>query len=148
MADTVSKTERSRIMAAVKGKDTAPEMVVRRMVHAMGYRYRLHVRGLPGTPDMVLVRHGKIIEVRGCFWHDHATGKCLGRGCRLPVANRAYWRGKIARNRRRDAATLVALRRLGWRVLIVWECQTSGAVPLAARLRGFLQRGVAVAKRN
>jgi DNA mismatch endonuclease (patch repair protein) len=110
-------------------------MIVRRLVHALGYRYRLHVRGLPGTPDLVLARHGKVINVSGCFWHMHHCGRC-----RVPASGRAYWVRKLRRNAERDRRTRRALARLGWRVLVVWECQTTAAKRawLRGRLAAFL----------
>lgn len=133
MADTFSKTKRSQIMAAVKSKDTTPEMAVRRLLHGMGFRYRLHVSTLPGKPDIVLPRLRKIIEVRGCFWHSHSCGNC-----RLPTTRHAWWKAKLARNAQRDQTTIRVLRKLGWRVLVVWECQTPHPGRLARRLRSFL----------
>jgi DNA mismatch endonuclease, patch repair protein len=120
MADTFTKAERSHIMAAVKGKDTTPEMIVRRLVHRMGFRYRLHVRALPGTPDLAFPRLRKIINVSGCFWHMHGCGRC-----RIPATRRDYWIGKLQRNAARDRRTRRGLRRAGWQVLVVWECQVS-----------------------
>src|SRR5258708_9433545 len=117
MADTFTKAQRSRIMASVKSRDTAPEMIVRRLVHAMGYRYRLHVRSLPGAPDLVFPRLRSAIFVSGCFWHMHTCGRC-----RIPAAHRAYWIKKLERNAARDKRTLHQLRRAGWRGLVVWEC--------------------------
>lgn len=131
--DTFSKADRSRIMAAVKSKDTTPEMVVRRLSHRLGYRHRLHVKNLPGTPDLVYPRLRKIIEVRGCFWHMHACGRC-----RIPATRRGYWLAKLRRNASRDRMTVQKLRREGWRVLIVWECQTGDTDRLLGRLRRFL----------
>jgi DNA mismatch endonuclease (patch repair protein) len=122
MADTFSTAERSAIMAAVKAADTTPELVVRRLVHGLGYRYRLHVASLPGRPDLVLPRLRKIIDVRGCFWHRHDCGRC-----RMPKVRRRYWSAKLERNWTRDQRNLRALGRAGWRVLVVWECQTAGA---------------------
>ena len=107
-------------MAAVKSKDTAPEWIVRRMVHAMGYRYRLHVRGLPGTPDLVFPRLRKIINVHGCFWHLHRCPRC-----RIPATRRRYWTAKLQRNAQRDKQTIRKLRREGGAVLVIWECQTT-----------------------
>src|SRR5437016_4643637 len=103
-------------MAAVKSRDTTPEMLVRRLVHALGFRFRLHVRSLPGTPDLVLPRHRKIIIVNGCFWHLHNCPRC-----RIPSSQRAYWVLKLERNAARDRRTLRKLRRAGWKVLVVWE---------------------------
>lgn len=120
-------------MAAIRSKDTRPELVVRKLVHGMGYRYRLHVRSLPGTPDMVFASRRKVINVSGCFWHMHGCGRC-----RLPATRRRYWAAKLARNKSRDQRTRRALRRLGWDVLVVWECQTKSTDRLARRLRAFL----------
>lgn len=124
---------RSRIMKAVKGKDTKPEMAVRRLVHSLGYRYRLHRRDLPGCPDLVFGPRRKVIFVHGCFWHGH---DCK-RGARQPKTNPDYWRQKIDRNRARDHATQEALRAVGWDVMTVWECEVRD-VQLADRLRLFL----------
>ncbi|MGA2498390.1 MAG: very short patch repair endonuclease [Tepidisphaeraceae bacterium] len=122
-------------MTAVKSKDTAPELAVRRLVHGLGYRYRLHVRGLPGTPDMVFPCRRKIINVNGCFWHAHGCGRC-----RIPATRRAYWLAKLKRNKARDQRNRRALRRLGWDVLTVWECHTvtKKQVALVERVRKFL----------
>jgi DNA mismatch endonuclease, patch repair protein len=122
MADTVSPSDRSRIMAAVKSKDTTPELLVRRLVHSLGYRYRLHVRALPGTPDLVFPRLRKIINVNGCFWHLHRCPKC-----RVPSSRRRYWNAKLKRNAARDRWTVRQLRRAGWCVMVLWECQISPA---------------------
>lgn len=123
----------SRRMAAIRGKHTKPEMVVRRLVHGLGYRYRLHVRTLPGTPDMVFPARHKIIEVKGCFWHMHSCSES-----HVPSRRRGFWAAKLARNKARDARTRRALRRMGWDVLTVWECQTRDALRLQARLQTFL----------
>lgn len=112
-------------------------MIVRRIVHRLGYRYRLHVRGLPGTPDLVFPARRKVIDVRGCFWHMHVCGRC-----RIPASRRDYWVAKLQRNKDRDRRTRRALSRLGWKVLTVWECQTTDGVALAERLRAFLDAGV------
>jgi DNA mismatch endonuclease, patch repair protein len=133
MADTLTKSQRSRCMSLIRSKDTGPELVVRRLVHALGYRFRLHVRSLPGTPDVVLSRHRKIIEVRGCFWHMHACGRRA-----LPKTRPAYWRAKLLRNKARDSKTGRLLRRHGWKVLVVWECQTRDVVRLTTRITEFL----------
>ena len=121
-------------MARVKSRDTEPEMVVRRMLTAMGYRYRLHRRDLPGTPDVAFIGRRAAIFVHGCFWHGHDCP----RGSRAPKANGAYWREKIARNRARDARDGAALVSSGWRVLTIWECELRDVATVAARLRGFL----------
>lgn len=137
MADTFTKAERSRIMSLVRSKDTTPEMVVRRLVHSMGYRYRLHVRTLPGAPDLVFPRLRKLIFVSGCFWHMHTCGRC-----RIPQTRRAQWLAKLEGNRRRDRSVRRQLTRQGYSVLTVWECETSkqGRKRLVARLKRFLSR--------
>lgn len=129
----VSPATRHR-MQAVRRYDTAPEMQVRRLLHAMGYRFRLHRKDLPGSPDIVLPRHRKIVLVHGCFWHGHEQCKRAKR----PTKNIETWRVKIEANRIRDAKNVVALRELGWDVLIVWECEVRDQARLASRLRGFL----------
>lgn len=133
MADTLTPIERSRVMRAVKSNDTTPELATRRILHRLGARYRLHAADLPGKPDIVLTRRRKIVEVRGCFWHGHHCGRC-----RIPATRRDYWLAKIGRNRQRDVRTVRKLRRLGWSVLVVWECQTTRTERLAERLRRFL----------
>jgi DNA mismatch endonuclease (patch repair protein) len=139
MSDTVSKSERSRIMRAVRGKHTAPEMVVRRIAHRLGFRYRLHVRSLPGTPDLVFPKLRKVIDVRGCFWHVHARTRCRGRGCRVPATRRGYWVRKLRRNVHRDRVAVRALRRAGWHVLVVWECEVQNQQRIAGRIAAFLR---------
>jgi DNA mismatch endonuclease, patch repair protein len=138
MPDQFSPAERSRIMRAVKSGDTTPEMIVRRLVHGLGYRYRLRARDLPGQPDLVLPRLGKAIFVHGCFWHRHACGA----GQSTPASRMEYWNAKFARNVLRDRSNLRKLRRLGWSVLVVWECQTRLARrdALVSRLDRFLSR--------
>jgi DNA mismatch endonuclease (patch repair protein) len=137
MPDQFSPAERSRIMRAVKSCDTTPEMVVRRLVHGLGYRYRLQCRDLPGQPDLVLPRLRKAIFVHGCFWHRHA---CEG-GQSTPASRIDYWQAKFARNVLRDRRNLRKLRRLGWSVLVVWECQTrvGKREALSRRLVWFLE---------
>jgi DNA mismatch endonuclease (patch repair protein) len=135
MADLFSPRQRSSIMRAVKGKDTSPERIVRRMAHALGYRFRLHVSALPGCPDMVFPCRRKVIFVHGCFWHKH---RCK-RGDRMPVQNREYWLKKLDANRRRDRRHRAALAKLGYRVLVVWECQIRSPRRLESALRTFLE---------
>ena len=125
---------RSRIMRAIKSKDTKPEMLTRRTVHGMGYRYRLHRKDLPGKPDLVFPSRRKAIFVNGCFWHGHDCPH----GSRTPKSNREYWVAKIDRNRERDAQSEAALKQDGWRVLTVWECQMKDREALRGRLRQFL----------
>jgi DNA mismatch endonuclease (patch repair protein) len=127
--------QRSRIMRAVKGSDTAPEMIVRRLVHRMGYRFRLHRKDLPGKPDLVFPRLHKVVFVNGCFWHGHDCA----RGARLPKANAEYWRVKIARNSLRDTANVAALSAEGWRTAVIWECELKEPAQVKKRLVGFLR---------
>lgn len=134
--DKLSPAERSAHMAHVHGVDTAPEMAVRRMIHAMGFRYRLHAADLPGKPDLVFRRLGKIVFVHGCFWHGHS---CRA-GRNRPATGQSYWITKLERNVTRDRAHVRKLRRAGWGVLTVWECQLKKPERVAARLRKFLAK--------
>ena len=127
--------QRSRVMRAVKSRDTKPEKLVRRIVHAMGYRYRLYRSDLPGKPDLVFPSRRKVIFVNGCFWHGH---NCK-RGARAPKTNTVYWNSKIARNMARDSRNEIQLKKLGWDTLIVWECTLSDHDKLEAHIKGFLQ---------
>ncbi len=135
MADTVSPEARSRIMARVKSKGMKPEMQVRRLLHGLGYRYRLHRADLPGRPDLVFPSRCKVVFVNGCFWHRHD-------GCprvRIPATNREYWIAKLGRNHARDARNVVSLEEQGWAVLTVWECQLRDLPATAERLVAFLE---------
>lgn len=136
MTDYLNPERRSDNMRKIRAKNTSPEMLVRRLVHGMGFRYRLHVAALPGKPDIVFPRLKKIIEVRGCFWHQH--GNCID--SHIPKSRPGYWLPKLQRNRSRDAANLQNLKALGFRVLVVWECETKKAKRLAAKLSRFLDR--------
>ncbi len=120
-------------MSKVRAKNTAPEMTVRRLVHALGFRYRLHGKSLPGSPDLVFSGRGCVIFVHGCFWHLH---EC--RAVSVPASNRDYWVAKLERNRRRDRRNEARLRALGWRVMTVWECQLKNPDRLARRVVRFL----------
>lgn len=131
--DTVTAEKRSWIMGRIRGKDTKPEMVVRRLAHSLGYRYRLHRRSLPGSPDLVFPSRRKVIFVNGCFWHAH---RCLGG--KLPKSRTEFWREKLEGNKARDARNRLELRRSGWGVMTVWECEMKDAERLAERIRGFL----------
>jgi DNA mismatch endonuclease (patch repair protein) len=118
MADFLKPEERSALMARVGNRNTKPELLVRRLLHSIGYRFRLHRADLPGTPDIVLPRHKTVIFVHGCFWHGH-------RGCtraKRPSSNQEFWNRKINANIRRDRQNRIALRKLGWHVLIIWQC--------------------------
>lgn len=132
--DTVSSERRSDIMRRVRSKDTSAEWVVRRTAHRLGYRYRLHGKDLPGKPDLVFAGRKKTIFVHGCFWHAHENCK----RARIPEANRAYWEAKIERNAQRDASHMAALAQLGWKVLVIWECELRDVAALEAKLREFL----------
>jgi len=136
MTDTVSREHRSWIMSQVKGKDTAPELFVRSLVHRLGYRFRLHRRDLPGAPDLVFVSRRKVIFVHGCFWHGHHCA----RGDRQPKSNSDYWKRKIAKNKERDRLHRKQLRDLGWGVLVVWECEIKDKPTLEKRIVEFLEQ--------
>lgn len=129
--DKVSPDRRSRNMARIRSRDTAPEMVVRRYLHARGFRYRLHRKDLPGKPDVVFARRRLCIFVHGCFWHG--CPRCID-GTRAVQSNQTYWRGKIAGNRARDERHRTALETAGWTILVIWECQAKNAETLAAAL--------------
>ena len=136
MADTVTATRRSEIMSHIRAKGMKPEMAVRRLAHAMGYRYRLHRKDLPGKPDLVFPARRKVIFVHGCFWHQHADSAC--RIVRRPRSNQQYWLAKLERNTARDAAHRIRLAKLGWKVLVIWECEVKTVPSLASRIGRFL----------
>lgn len=124
---------RRRNMAAIRGRDTKPELQIRRLLHALGYRFRLQRKDLPGRPDVVFPARRRIVLVHGCFWHRH--------GCRnsvLPKARRDWWEAKLNRNVERDTAVVNALGNLGWSVLTIWECETRDPASLTGRLQEFL----------
>lgn len=132
--DIVEPATRSRMMSGIRSKDTGPELVVRRMAHALGYRFRLHRRDLPGRPDLVFPGRRKVVFVHGCYWHRHP-------GCRFattPSSNRDFWLAKFARNVERDAEVLERLCGQGWDPLVVWECETRDLKGLASRLSAHL----------
>ena len=134
MVDVFTREKRSWIMSRVKGRDTRPEILVRSFVHRMGYRFRIHRRELPGNPDIVLARHRKVIFVHGCFWHGH-------KGCsrsRRPTTNENFWNSKLNGNIKRDRLNCRELRRMGWKVLVVWECETKASELLLGKLERFL----------
>jgi DNA mismatch endonuclease, patch repair protein len=136
MADTLTKAARSERMSRVRSRDTKPEVRVRKLLHAMGYRYRLHARELPGRPDVVFRRRRKVIFVHGCFWHRHSDPEC--RLARLPKSRQDFWLPKLEGNRKRDESNVEALQALGWSVLLVWECQIADREQLQNALRWFL----------
>lgn len=136
MADTVSPEVRSQIMAKVKSKGMKPELRVRKLLHGLGYRYRLHRADLPGRPDLVFPARRKVIFVNGCFWHRHD-------GCpqvRIPATNRDYWLAKLERNYNRDRRSIALLQEQGWSVMTVWECQLRDISAATERLVLFLDR--------
>ena len=133
--DTETSESRSRIMRAVRSRHTGPELIVRRITHGLGYRYRLHREDLPGKPDLVFPGRSKVIFVHGCFWHQH---QCR-RGARAPKTNLDYWVPKLQKNKIRDAKNQDQLRELGWQFLVIWECQLGDQVALAERIKSFLQ---------
>ncbi|MHB9031072.1 MAG: very short patch repair endonuclease [Candidatus Latescibacterota bacterium] len=123
MTDVFSKAERSGIMRKIKSKNTKPEMALRSALHKRGFRFRIHVADLPGKPDIVLPKYKTVIQVRGCFWHGHSC-----KAADLPASNREYWVKKVGRNRERDRVNDLRLSNLGWKVIIVWECEISSKV--------------------
>lgn len=132
--DVYGPEKRSAVMRQVKGRDTTPELVVRKALTRLGARYRLHRKDLPGNPDIVLPGRRLALFVHGCFWHGH---DCV-RGGRVPKANRDYWIGKVGRNRARDVRTRGELEALGWRVETIWECELKDGAALEARLKGLV----------
>jgi DNA mismatch endonuclease (patch repair protein) len=133
--DTLTPMERSERMGRVRAKDTKPELIVRRLVHALGYRYRLHQRELPGCPDLCFGPRRKVIFVHGCFWHRHNCNL----GNRTPKTRVDFWQPKLEANRQRDRQHQAALKSLGWQILIVWECELAHEEHLQNRLVDFLE---------
>lgn len=137
MTDIVDRKRRSEMMASVRGRDTAPELAVRRIAHGMGLRFRLHRKDLPGRPDLVFPKHRLAVFVHGCFWHRH-------KGCRfasIPKSRIAFWTEKFAANVARDARQEAALRELGWRVLVIWQCETKDKASVKRKLVESINRG-------
>lgn len=135
MVDIFSPADRSKCMSAIRSKDTTPEWTVRRITFRLGYRYRLHVSNLPGKPDLVFPSKHKAIFVHGCFWHRHRCKK----GSSIPSTNREFWEKKFENNIARDNRIRAELRQLGWKVLVVWECQTKSEKDLSSKLIRFLE---------
>ena len=136
MTDIVDSQRRSQMMSGIRGRDTAPELIVRRIAHSLGHRFRLHRKDLPGRPDLVFPRYRLIVFVHGCFWHRH-------RGCRyayMPKSRVPFWTKKFTGNVARDKRNQEALRNLGWRVLIIWECETRDEENVRRRLVGHIRR--------
>ena len=136
MADRISEERRSYNMSRIKSSNTSVELAVRRLVHGMGYRYRLHDKGLPGKPDIVFRPRRKVIFVHGCFWHQHSPSVCSD--SRVPKSNLGYWEPKLERTKQRDAKNENLLVEMGWESLIVWECELRDIPALRSRIQGFL----------
>lgn len=134
--DSLTPEQRSERMGRIKGRDTGPEMVVRRLLHRQGYRYRLHARDLPGRPDIVFPKRKLAIFVHGCFWHRHPDPKC--KLARLPKSRLDFWLPKLEGNRTRDIENQRRLVAMGWKVLVIWECQTGRMDELESVLREAL----------
>jgi len=133
--DVFSKEKRSQIMSHVSGKNTKPELVLRSLLHKMGYRFRLHRKDLPGKPDITLPKYKKVIFVHGCFWHGHTDCPRSKR----PTTNKKFWRKKLDKNRERDKASIDNLKELGWDVLVVWTCEVNSVFKLKSKLLSFLE---------
>ncbi|MGI6247280.1 MAG: very short patch repair endonuclease [Pseudochelatococcus sp.] len=136
--DTLQPAERSARMALIRSKDTRPELAVRRLVHGMGYRYRLHARDLPGRPDLVFRARRKVIFVHGCFWHRHDDPNC--KLARLPRSRLDFWMPKLDGNKARDERVIRELDGMGWKAITIWECQLKATASLEAIVREFLER--------
>ncbi|HAD08299.1 MAG TPA: very short patch repair endonuclease [Porticoccaceae bacterium] len=136
MADTLTPRERSKRMSLIRGSDSAPEMKLRRLVHGMGYRYRLHVKELPGKPDMVFPSRHAVIFMHGCFWHRHKACKLA----RLPKSRLDFWQPKLEENRKRDLRNQERLKKMGWRMLVVWECQIVDTQRVSNIVKEFLEK--------
>ena len=132
--DTISKKERSELMARIRSKDTRPELVVRSILHRLGFRFRIHKKDLPGKPDIVLPRHHKIILVQGCFWHGHTCALAS-----KPKTNKIYWQEKIRSNRLRDRRIKRELNKQGWSILELWECEVRKGVGLTEKIEAFMR---------
>ena len=134
MPDIMTQEQRSERMSRVRSKDSKAELVVRSLVHRLGFRYGLHNKKLPGKPDIVLTRHKKVILIHGCFWHQHGVCRPLA----IPKKNGRFWRAKFADNVDRDKKNIQGLTKLGWKILVVWECETKDIKILEKRIRRFL----------
>jgi DNA mismatch endonuclease (patch repair protein) len=136
VADVFSAQKRSQIMSRIRGYDTKPELIVRSIVHRMGYRFRLHLEDLPGNPDIVLPRHNKVIFIHGCFWHGH-------RGCqrsKRPATNVVFWQEKLDKNIQRDKRQQKELRKLGWKYLVIWQCEMNRPNRIRKKIKRFLDK--------
>ncbi|WP_382152562.1 very short patch repair endonuclease [Hydrogenophaga sp. ANAO-22] len=135
--DTLSPAQRSKRMALVRSVDTKPELIVRKLLHSRGFRYRLHDKKLPGTPDLVFPSRRKVVFVHGCFWHRHNDCSLA----RMPKSRLDFWGPKLEGNRERDLRKLSDLVRLGWDAMVVWECELQDLSALVLKLEGFLNEG-------
>lgn len=138
MADTLTREERSERMALIRGKNTGPEMTVRKLVHGLGYRYRLHGPSIPGKPDLVFAGRRKVIFVHGCFWHRHPDSTC--KLARMPKSRLEFWAPKLEKNRLRDERVSKELAEQGWQALTIWECQLVDIHAVSEQVRSFLDR--------
>jgi len=136
MVDTLTKSQRSRVMSKIRGKDTKPELAVRSLLHRMGYRFRLHRRDLPGSPDIVLPRYRAVVFVHGCFWHRHEG---CSKAYNVKTDPEDRWRKKFEQNVERDRRVRAELRKLGWKVIVVWECRICESGRLKQRFRRRLR---------
>ncbi len=134
--DKLSPDRRSANMSKISSKNTSPELTVRKLVHSLGYRYRLHKTDLPGKPDLVFSKLRKVIFVHGCFWHHHLEKSCID--SRIPRSNTGYWLPKLEGNVERDKQIIKLLKKEGWSVLVIWECETKVVAKLTARISKFL----------
>jgi DNA mismatch endonuclease (patch repair protein) len=137
MADTLTRLARSERMSRVRSRDTGPEWKVRRLVHGLGYRYRLHCKELPGTPDLVFPARRKVIFVHGCFWHRHPDPRC--KLARLPKSRLDFWKPKLEGNRARDIEKQEELMSCGWSVLVLWECELADTSGLEEKINNYLE---------
>jgi DNA mismatch endonuclease (patch repair protein) len=136
MTDKLTPEKRSQNMSRIKSKDTVPEFIVRKLIHQLGHRFRLHRKDLPGKPDIVFPSKKKVIFVHGCFWHQHHDKTCLD--SRMPKSNKIYWMNKLERNKTRDKIAKRNLTRLGWKYIVIWECETTKFDTLKNKLLKFL----------
>jgi DNA mismatch endonuclease (patch repair protein) len=136
VVDVISSARRSQLMGRIRGKDTKPELIVRSAAHRLGYRFRLHVKGLPGSPDLIFPRRKLALFVHGCFWHRHKG--CLN--AYNPKSNVEFWKGKFKSNVARDRRVRGELERMGWRVAVIWECETANSDSLRKKLKELLGR--------
>lgn len=133
----MTSAERSARMARIRGRHSKPEMLVRRMIHALGFRYRLHDKRLPGSPDLVFRSRRKVIFIHGCFWHRHPAPSC--KLARMPKSRLDFWQPKLRANRERDLKKQQELEALGWKFLVVWECELSDLEQAESKVRAFLE---------